>query len=81
MKNSSKSLLYLVAVFIALLMTEMSGKKILFIHGLESGVLGKKAGYLRQYYGSENVLVPAMETGMYSTSKSSFFMHGVYKDT
>jgi hypothetical protein len=56
----------------------MSAKKILFIHGLESGVLGKKAAYLCQHYGDENVIVPAMETGLYTTAKNSFLMHGIY---
>lgn len=56
----------------------MASAKVLLIHGLESGVLGKKAVYLRNHFGAENVMVPAMETGTLDFSKNSFLMHGVY---
>ena len=52
--------------------------KILLVHGLESGVMGKKAVYLRNHFGADNVVVPSMETGTLSLSKNSFMMHGIY---
>lgn len=43
-------------------------KKIVFIHGLESGVHGRKANYLREHYGDE-VIVPDLQMSMRDLSR------------
>lgn len=49
-----------------------SSVKVLFIHGLESGVNGDKARYLRKHF---NLIAPAMLTGAYNFNSNSFLVH------
>jgi hypothetical protein len=49
--------------------------KILFLHGLESGVQGRKANYLRAHF--KNVYVPDLMTGLYSWKQNSFMYQGL----
>ena len=49
--------------------------KVLYVHGLESGVGGDKARYLGRHF--ERLAVPAMHTGYINLNHNSFFSHAV----
>lgn len=48
---------------------------IVSLHGLESGVFGKKSAYLRKHF--ENVIIPDLETGSLNWNSNSFLRSGM----
>ena len=49
--------------------------KVLYVHGMESGVHGDKARYLARHF--ERVAVPTMHTGYLNFNQNSFLSHGL----